>query len=615
MTKGAKKPAASGNTDSTLTSRGRHTEQPFRYTLAQLPLLTEFQLQQSQSPSTRKALGQVFTPQALVDFILDGAGFTASTDQLTDMTLLEPSCGDGAFLVRAANRIADALEVERLSKKAMADRFARILQTKLWGIDIDPSAVKAARTALSSTYNLRTGRALGAEFFAKNIVVGDFLLDEKLLSLLPPVQEGRVDLIVGNPPYVSTHELSSRHKATLRKRFSTATGRVDLYGLFIEQSISLLKTGGKLAFVVPDKFLLSQTARPLRKLLVEAGSVLSLARFDSHKVFEKAATVPCVFVFARGPHSADFRAIECEYRNGTVPAHVAVTREETLPASRLQGDVWRTKDSTLEAIAEDIVAGHPRLSSLSSRISAGLATGRDSVYVVDSQTSKQLEPELLRPAVRGRDLGAYSIADPHLSIVLPFRYTRGGPQLVDIKDYPRTRAYLQNFRGELEARHCVRTWGKAWFDIHDPVWADVAKLSKVLVPDLAEAPRFVFDDGQRCPLHSAYYIVPKGIDGEFLAAVLNSRPIEFLIRLRAPVVKDGFNRYRRQFLVDLPVPLAPKDVSERIVKAARRLDLSVVNEEVAKLFGLTDGQNRAIEEHLNRSSGSVVNERRERKTA
>lgn len=563
--------------------------------MTQLALLTDVQ---PSRPSTRKALGQVFTPEVLVEFILDSAGYVAAAD-LAERTLLEPSCGDGAFLVRAANRIADAVHLERVSKKAKAERLARVLQTQLWGIDVDAEAVSAARVALSRTYNLRTGRSLPEGFFARNVVVGDFLLDDER-SLLPALRQARIDFIIGNPPYVSTNELSSTHKAILRERFSTASGRIDLYGLFIERAIGLLIDGGRLAFVVPDKFLASQTARPLRKLLVQSGSVLSIARFDSHKVFAKAATVPCVFAFARGERAADFGAIECEYRNGTVPPHVVITREERLPATRLQGDVWRTKDSSLESIAEAIVANHPPLSLLSTRISAGLATGRDSVYVVDAQTAARLEPDLLRPAVRGRDLGALSIADPGLFIIVPFRYPRSGPELVEISRYPLTRAHLQRFRGDLENRHCVRTWGKAWFDIHDPVWADIAKLPKVLVPDLAEAPRFVFDEGQRCPLHSAYYIVPKGIDGEFLAAVLNSRPIEFLIRLRAPVVKDGFNRYRRQFLVDLPIPTAEGRTLERIARAARRRDFGSVDDEVSELFGLTNAQNRAIERHLGR---------------
>jgi hypothetical protein len=144
----------------------------------------------------------------------------------------------------------------------------------------------------------------------------------------------------------------------------------------------------------------------------------------------------------------------------------------------------------------------------------------------------------------------------------------------------------------------VRTWDKAWFDIHDPVLENVTRVPKVLVPDIAAGPRFVFDDGRRCPLHSAYYIVPKDVDGRFLAAILNSRPIEFLIRMRAPIVKDGFNRYRRQFLVDLPIPSIDEETREQIVDAADRKDLDGIDAIAADVFRLTDAQRRTIDRHI-----------------
>jgi adenine-specific DNA-methyltransferase len=386
----------------------------------------------------------------------------------------------------------------------------------------------------------------------------------------------------------------------LRERFSTASGRIDLYGLFIERAVGLLPKGGVLAFIVPDKFLQSHTARPLRSLLLRNGCPRSIARFDSHKVFDDAATVPCVLVFERSGSADDFRAMDCEYNSSSGSAGVVVKRDEEVPTKRLAPESWRTGGNDVEAVAASIVGRHPRLAQLSARISAGLATGRDSIYVIDVFAAKGLERELLRTAVRGRDIGALSVGGSGLSILIPYTFTRNAPVLVDIRDYPRAHAYLKRFRDELEGRHCVRSWKKAWFDIHDPVSDDVARLQKVLVPDVAEAPRFIFDDGRLCPLHSAYYIVPKGIDGRFLAAILNSNPIEFLIRARAPVVKDGFNRYRRQFLVDLPIPEADADITEKVIEAAERRDFATIDEVAGSLFQLSRRHLKAITDHLSR---------------
>jgi hypothetical protein len=141
-------------------------------------------------------------------------------------------------------------------------------------------------------------------------------------------------------------------------------------------------------------------------------------------------------------------------------------------------------------------------------------------------------------------------------------------------------------------------WEKAWYDVHDPVPFDLAVRPKILVPDVANRNRFVFDSGRYCPLHSAYYIVPKGIDPLYLTAVLNSRPVEFLIRLLAPVVKDGFSRYRRQFLLGLPVPRTSAEKMCEIVETVRGRDYERAEDFVSTLFDLSESQQDSIRRFL-----------------
>jgi len=133
----------------------------------------------------------------------------------------------------------------------------------------------------------------------------------------------------------------------------------------------------------------------------------------------------------------------------------------------------------------------------------------------------------------------------------------------------------------------VRRWGKVWYDIHDPWNFDLTSSGKVLFPDVANSNRFTFDPGGLLPLHSAYYILPRIVDGEFLAAILNSKVFEFLIRLFAPVVKDGFSRYRKQFLRTLPIPELSSSERKKIVRAARDGATETVEDLVAKGFSLS----------------------------
>jgi hypothetical protein len=89
----------------------------------------------------------------------------------------------------------------------------------------------------------------------------------------------------------------------------------------------------------------------------------------------------------------------------------------------------------------------------------------------------------------------------------------------------------------------------------------------------------------------------------YLTAVLNSVPIEFLIRLRAPVVKDGFSRYRKQFLEPLPIPLGSAQQRNEIVHAVEQGELERADTLVTRLFGISSRDAKAARAFLDRAVG------------
>ena len=248
------------------------------------------------------------------------------------------------------------------------------------------------------------GRYRVASFLA-NIAVGDFLLDPVAEEL---GLDGRLGLIVGNPPYVSATRLGSAYKERLRQRFATATGRLDLYMAFMEKAASLLGDEGVLAFVTPDKYLTSQSARLLRRHLQESGTVVSLTLFSSHSLFENADTVPCISVWRKGRsrvRTFEVQRWETNPGLGVLPT----SPPERLPVKRLRGAVWDVSSERTSRSLDQLRTGHPLLQSLVSRVSAGIATGLDSAFRMAPDDRTSVEESLLYPAVRGRDVRPYVI--------------------------------------------------------------------------------------------------------------------------------------------------------------------------------------------------------------
>jgi adenine-specific DNA-methyltransferase len=540
------------------------------------------------SLAEKRAGGRVYTPAHLVTFILEQARYHESAGE-PDATLLDPACGGGAFLVAAVVAIAERLRAEGKAPDRGDGRvgFLRAVEGTVWGVDVDPHACGLARTTVARAVAHLSPGPLPEGFFRRNVVEADFLTSP--LDEIPPPRGAGLAFVVGNPPYVSAIRISARYKAELRQRYRTAGGRLDLYTVFLERSLALLRTGGTLAMVTPDKYLVSHSAGALRSFIAGEGAVRRIARFRSHKVFEAAATVPCITVVERAGKASPFSVLSCADRPGR-GGKVRVVHRYTLPPQSIDGERWDLLPPKLLSLARAIQSAHPSLAEKTVRISAGPATGRDDLYVFATSSAPEVEPELTRPVVRGRDVLAYRIRDPGLSILLPYTFDEtGGGRLIDLAAFPKARVYLEKHRRVLQERHCVRVWEKKWFDLHDQAPIDLALEPKLLVPDVANSNRFAVDEGRYLPLHSAYYMLPnEGIDLHFLAAILNSRVSRFLIRLLAPVVKDGFNRYRRQFLAMLPVPDAPLKVACELARAARSGDAGSADELATNLFALAD---------------------------
>jgi hypothetical protein len=95
------------------------------------------------------------------------------------------------------------------------------------------------------------------------------------------------DVIIGNPPYISVKDISKKNKLIFSNSFKTAVGQFDLYGLFLEKSIALLKQNAVSSFITSNTFLNNKDFLSLRKFLLENSNIYTIANLDE-TVFETA---------------------------------------------------------------------------------------------------------------------------------------------------------------------------------------------------------------------------------------------------------------------------------------------------------------------------------------
>lgn len=242
----------------------------------------------------RAAYGIYYTPPLLVAHLMNRA--ERAGHRWTRGTTLDPSCGGGAFLVEAANRISRAL--------AGADPaiILTALASRLRGWDVDPFATWLANLSVETSILpliAQTGRRLGAIAEVRD-ALGEFA-DET----------GRYDLVVGNPPFGKIKDTPS-----IRARFKRGLyGHPNLYGLFTDLAVHLAQpAGGIIAYLTPASYLAGRYFKALRRMLREHTQPVDLDIVESRKdVFGDVLQEVVLSTFRRraGQRGTGRRATKC----------------------------------------------------------------------------------------------------------------------------------------------------------------------------------------------------------------------------------------------------------------------------------------------------------------
>ncbi len=236
---------------------------------------------------SRKALGEFYTPKAVADCILNNCGYESN---LNVSKLIDPACGSGSFLIEALYRFLQDAEksVSNLGWVSILDNLLK--NRRIVGLDINPFACALARIRFMIELLPYYFNALNenSDFAISKIPI--FTADALQIDSQVPQYDlddfySSFDFVVGNPPYLDVKFLSKAQreyylgKSSAGKSYETATGRLNLYVLFLERAISphigLLRENGKMGLILPTAFMVySGYGKKIRKMLLSQTSLI-----------------------------------------------------------------------------------------------------------------------------------------------------------------------------------------------------------------------------------------------------------------------------------------------------------------------------------------------------
>ncbi len=262
----------------------------------------------------RKSQGIFYTPTFVVKYIvqqtlgryLNEHGYNPSHPP----RVLDMACGSGSFLIEAFDTLDRFVAQQRghvHGKEHTVIDHARqieLLQQCIFGVDKDKQAVDVARLNLL----LKAAYEHAGLPRLINIMQGDSLRLDWRKEFDTVMNGGGFDVIIGNPPYVRIQTLPKDDVTFFNEHYQAATGNYDIYVLFVERALQLLKPGGVMGFIMPNKFMQVDYGAGLRELLAKDQYIESIVDFKEFQVFEGATTYTCL-LFLKKQGNAEFSYI------------------------------------------------------------------------------------------------------------------------------------------------------------------------------------------------------------------------------------------------------------------------------------------------------------------
>ncbi|MGH3585157.1 MAG: Eco57I restriction-modification methylase domain-containing protein [Pseudonocardia sp.] len=542
-------------------------------------------MKQTVPADVAQSYGEVFTRRWVVDVLLDLAGYTTDCD-LGARRLVEPSCGSGAFLGPAVGRLIKSAKVHGRDLVSLGDSIR--------AYDLQADHVDVARRCCSDLLT-RAGVAepVASALAERWVNQADFLLSS--------VEDRRADFVVGNPPYIRYDDLSEEVAAEYRQTWLTMRGRGDIYVGFIERSLRMLNLGGRVGFICADRWMRNQYGAALRELVASRYAVEHIWTMHDVDAFEaKVSAYPAITVLANRPQGEVVVAdTTTEFGESTAQALVKWSCDTSLVnfadtgvlAHRLPhwfdgGELWPTGSPARLALIEHLNDSFAPLhdpEGTGTRVSIGIATGADKVYVTTDPTVA--EPDRILPLAMRRDLTSGTFEWQGNYLVNP--WTDDGT-LVSLEDFPRMAAYLSRYPA-LRDRHVAKKAPDSWHRTIDKVHADLTARPKLLLQDMKANIHPVLELGGYYPHHNLYYVVSDTWDMEVLGGLLLSRIAQAFIEAYCVRMRGDTLRFQAQYLKRIRVPdaAALNDSTREALRAAfRARDVEAATEAAAVAYGI-----------------------------
>ncbi len=298
------------------------------------------------------------------------------------------------------------------------------------------------------------------------------------------INKGGFDVVIGNPPYFPISTLDKQSLSFLKKNYINADKSGDIYCLFYELGINILKPNGLISYITSNQWLQAQYGKTLRDYFVTHSNPVELINFSGVKIFKDATVDSSIFISRKAECSFNLKACKFlkDFKGEDINTFIA---QNSLQITNLKSDRWFIVKQNISKLRQKIKGNRPVLKEHKIIIKYGIKNGFNEAFIIDTSKKNELcknnpeNLEIIKPLLRGRDIHRYSKNWAGLWLI----NTHNGYKNIEeikIENYPKIKEYLDQYWTKLIKRSDK---GKTPYNLRSCAYVDLFEKEKIIYPE------------------------------------------------------------------------------------------------------------------------------------
>ena len=559
-------------------------------------------------------------------------------EKLANIRVCDPAIGSGAFPVGMMLEIVKARNVltnyfSEIEERTPYNFKWHCIENCLYGVDIDSSAIDIAKLRFwlslivdeeditkikplpNLDYKLVCGNSLlsveielfNGELFnqleklkpkyfnetdinkknelkkqinelIKEITNNDQYFDFKVYFSEVFHEKKGFDVVIGNPPYIQLQKaFNSKIKyADLYKNvgYGIFDRTSDIYCLFYEEGIKLLKNNGILCYISSNKWMRAKYGKKLRTFFMKYNPLFLIDLGPG--IFENATVDTCIMMLKKTKNNVEYslRAVTIQ-KDKNQPINIdQQVKEKAITLSNLSKDTWFIADDAEQKLKEKIERIGKPLKEWDVKIYYGIKTGLNEAFIIDSakrqdildnckdEAERERTEKIIKPILRGKDIKRYYYEWAGLWVIGIFPTLK-----LNINDYPAIKKYfLDHFdirqleqSGEKYPKsgfNARKKTGNKWFETQDQIaYYKEFEKEKIVWAETDQALNTVIVSKNFYLQKTCFMIIPKNENNhKIINALLNSKISQWYIRHQSSILGISGMSLTKDSVKKIPLP-------------------------------------------------------------